>query len=175
MCTTIRGAMFTTKIKEQGGGKGLQYMGSLNIQCSRCLEKSEDKDSEAYYGQTRLHFFTVKNRMIRPSLECDVWLDFKKGFVRQFESIFDEAVRGGFFINTKQGWYSCPTWEDPEKNFRTSYLQSNAAAPIWKTFLVDGFDKWSQADLAYKSLNQENPEEPEEDVNNSDEAFEEKE
>ena len=147
------GAMFTSKIKEQGGGKGLQYMGSLNIQCSRCLEKAEEKDSEAYYGQTRLHFFTIKNRMIRPSLECDIWLDFKKGFVRQFESLFDEAVRGGFFISTKQGWYSCPTWEDPEKNFRTSYLQSNESAPVWRTFLAK-FDEWSISDLSYKSLNQ---------------------
>ena len=129
-------------------------MGSLNIQCSRCLEKNEDKDSEAYYGQSRLHFFTVKNRMVRPSLECDIWLSFTKGFVRQWESLFDEAVRGGFFINTKQGWYSCPTWEYPEKNFRTSYLQSNQATPIWKTFL-EKFNEWSEKDLAYKALNQD--------------------
>lgn len=53
-------------------------MGSLNIQCSRNLEKAEDKDSDAYYEQTRLHFFTIKNRLIRPSLECDIWLSFKK-------------------------------------------------------------------------------------------------
>jgi len=148
------GEMFVSKIKAQGGGKGIGYMGSLNIQCSRCLEKDEDKDSESFYGQSRLHFFTVKNRMVRPSLECDIWLDFKKGFVRQFESLFDEAVRGGFFINTKQGWYSCPTWEDPEKNFRTSYLQSNQSAAVWKTFL-EKFEEWSNTDLAYKALNQE--------------------
>jgi recombination protein RecA len=148
------GEMFVSKIKAQGGGKGIGYMGSVNIQCSRCLEKDEDKDSESFYGQSRLHFFTIKNRMIRPSLECDIWLDFKKGFVRQWESLFDEAVRGGFFINTKQGWYSCPTWEDPEKNFRTSYLQSNQATPVWKTFL-EKFEEWSNTDLAYKALNQE--------------------
>ena len=157
------GAMFTSKIQAQGGGLGLQYMGSLNIQCSRCLEKDEDKDSESYYGQSRLHFFTVKNRMVRPSLECDIWLDFKKGFVRQFESLFDEAVRGGFFINTKQGWYSCPTYEDPEKNFRKSYLISGQSAPIWKTFL-DKFEEWSNTDLAYKALDQ-NIDEMEEEIN----------
>lgn len=148
------GAMFTSKIKEQGGGKGLQYMGSLNIQCSRCLEKSEEKDSESYYGQTRLHFFTVKNRMVRPSLECDIWLDFKKGFTRQFESLFDEAVRGGFFVPAKQGYYTCPYWDDPEKSFRTSYLQSNQSIDIWKKVLPK-FDEWSLADLSYKSLNQD--------------------
>ena len=147
------GALFTSKIQAQGGGLGLQYMGSINIQCSRCLEKDEDKDSEAYYGQTRLHFFTVKNRMIRPSLECDIWLDFKKGFVRQFESIFDEAVRGGFLVNTKQGWYACPTWSDPEKNFRKSYLISGQSKEVWMTFL-NQFEEWSNTDLAYKALDQ---------------------
>lgn len=96
----------------------------------------------------------MKNRLIRPSLECDIWLDFKKGFVRQFESLFDEAVRGGFFINTKQGWYSCPTYSDPNKNFRTSYLQSNQSKEIWASFL-DKFNSWGESDLAYKSLNQD--------------------
>lgn len=163
--------LFTSKIKNQGGGKGLQYMGSLNIQCSRALEKSEDKEAESYYGQTRLHFFTIKNRMIRPTLECDIWLDFKKGFVRQFESLFDEAVRGGFFINSKQGWYTCPTYSDPEKNFRASYLQSNASKDVWMTFLSD-FEKWSIEDLSYKALNQD-IEEAETEANNIIEAEEE--
>ena len=38
--------LFVGKIKTQGGGKGVQYMGSLNIQCSRNLEKDVDKDFE---------------------------------------------------------------------------------------------------------------------------------
>lgn len=148
------GALFSSKIQNQGGGMGLQYMGSLNIQCSRCLEKADDKQADGFYGQTRLHFFTVKNRLVRPSLECDIWLDFRKGFVRQFESLFDEAVRGGFFVSEKPGWYSCPSWEDPSKQFRTSFLQSNESVKIWKTF-IEKFDEWSQKDLAYKSLNQD--------------------
>ena len=166
-------AMFTNKIKNQGGGKGVQYMCSLNIQCSRNLEKNEEKDAEAFYSQTRLHFFTIKNRMIRPSLECDIWLDFKKGFVRQFESLFDEAVRGGFFVPAKQGWYTCPSYEDPAKTFRTSYLKSNQSASVWKTFL-ENFDQWSTSDLSYKALNQDN-EEANEEVNEIDENLEENE
>lgn len=163
------GAMFTSKIQNQGGGKGLQYMGSLNIQCTRNLEKNEEKDAEAYYGQTRLHFFTIKNRLIRPTLECDIWLDFKHGFVRQFESLFDEAVRGGFFVNTKQGWYSCPTYSDPEKNFRTKYLQSNQSKDVWMSFL-DKFNEWSQQDLAYKSLNQDEDYENESEIESEDDS-----
>ena len=147
-------SLFTNKVKSQGGGKGLQYMGSLNIQCTRCLEKNEEKDAESYYGQSRLHFFTIKNRMVRPTLECDIWLDFKHGFVRQFESLFDEAVRGGFIVCVKPGWYSCPTWSEPEKAFRASYLKSNQSKEVWMSFL-DKFNEWSQSDLAYKSLDQD--------------------
>ena len=101
--------------------------------------------------------------MVRPSLECDIWLDFKKGFVRQFESLFEEAIRGGFFINTKQGWYSCPSWTDPEKNFRKSYLISGQSKDVWKSFL-EKFEEWSNTDLAYKALDQ-NIDEAEEEVN----------
>lgn len=85
------------------------------------------------------------------------WIS-RSGFCRQFESLFEDAVRGGFFVNTKQGWYSCPTWKEPDKNFRTSYLQSNQAAPIWKTF-IEQFDSWSYDSLSYKSINQNNIEE----------------
>lgn len=65
-------------------------------------------------------------------------------------------------MNTKQGWYSCPTYSDPEKNFRTSFLQSNQSKDVWASFL-DKFNEWSEKDLAYKALNQdidENEEEP---------------
>lgn len=160
-------SLFVKKIQNQGGGKGLQYMGSLNIQCTRNLEKNEDKDAESYYGQTKLSFFTVKNRLIRPTLHCDIWLDFKKGFVRQFESLFDEAVRGGFFLEPVSGYYTCPTWSKPDMKFRKAYLCSNKAKDVWATFLAK-FDEWSQTDLAYKSLDQD-AEEAEEEI---DEAIE---
>lgn len=147
-------SMYPSKIKNQGGGKGIQYMGALNIQCSRKLEKNEAKDADTFYGQTKLTFFTIKNRLVRPSLECDIWLDFKKGFVRQFESLFEEAERGGFIVCPKQGYYTVPSWTKPETMFRKAYLCSNASKDVWATFLGK-FDEWSQNDLAYKELNQD--------------------
>ena len=162
-------AMFAGKIKNQGGGKGLQYMGSINVQCTKLLEKDEEKDSEQFYSGTHLRFFTIKNRFARPSLECDVYLDFKKGFVRPFESLWDEAIRGGFILNPKQGYYTVPSWKEPEKMFRQSQICNNAE--IWKTFLAD-FDKWSQEDLKYHKISndEENLEESVEDIEGEENA-----
>jgi len=142
-------AMYASKIKNQGGGKGLQYMCSINIQCTRNLEKDEDKNSEAYFGGTNLKFFTVKNRMARPSLECEVYLDFKKGFTRQLSALFDEAVRGGFITCPSQGYFCVPSSSEPEKKRRRSEIENNVE--LWKTFLKE-FDDWSQKDLQYSKL-----------------------
>lgn len=139
-------------------------MGSLNIQCSRCelkpgdsgYSKEEAKESDSFFTQSRLNFYTIKNRMIRPSLSCDIYLDYKKGFVRQFESLFDEAVRGGFFKEAGQGWFTCPTCEEPEKKIRRSELCSAEGKKYWATFIKE-FDKWSQEDLSYKSIIQSEP------------------
>ena len=54
-------AMFASKIQKQGGGLGLQYMGTINVQCTRVLEKDDTKDKDAFYSGTNLNFFTVKN------------------------------------------------------------------------------------------------------------------
>ena len=43
------GAMFSSKIQNQGGGLGIQYMGTVNIQCTRVLEKDDTKDKDAFY------------------------------------------------------------------------------------------------------------------------------
>jgi len=144
------GEMYSSKIQQQSGGLGLQYMCSINIQCTRLLEKDEDKDSEQYYGGTHLRFFTVKNRFARPGLECDVYLDFKKGFTRPFESLWDEFLRGGFILNPKQGYYTVPSWKEPDKCWRQAQLIGNVE--VIKTFLP-AFEKWSQEDLRYSELN----------------------
>ncbi len=145
-------AMFTNKIKNQSGGKGLQYMASITIQCARNLEKDGDKNSEGFYSGTNLTFFTVKNRMCRPSLEAKIYLDFKKGFINPYDGLFDEAVRGGFILCPAQGYYTVPTCSDPEKKWRKAQIEANKE--IWNTF-IDKFNEWSLNDLKYSKLAQE--------------------
>lgn len=152
-------AMFASKIKNQGGGRGLQYMGTINVQCSRLLEKDESKDSEAFHSGTNLNFFTVKNRCCRPSLETRIYLDFKKGFTNKYDGLFDEAIRGGFIECPSQGYFTVPSWTDPDKKWRKSQLESNEE--VWKTF-IDKFDEWSQNDLKYSKAAQDAIKEAEE-------------
>lgn len=139
-------AMFTNKIKNQGGGRGIQYMGTINVQCSRLLEKETEKDADAFHSGTNLKFFTVKNRCCRPSLETSIYLDFKRGFVNKFDGLFDEAVRYGFIQCPSQGYFTVPSCGDPEKKWRRAQIESNEE--VWNTFLKQ-FDEKSQQDLKY--------------------------
>ena len=141
-------AMYTSKIKNQAGGKGLQYMGMINVQCTRKLEKDEDKEGDSIYSGTNLSFFTVKNRMCRPYLEASMFLDFKNGFVYKYDGLFEEAVRYGFFVETGTGRYVCPTCEQPDKKFTEKQLRD--ADKVWESFIND-FDKKSQEELKYSS------------------------
>ena len=145
-------AMFASKIKNQGGGRGLQYMGTINVQCSRLLEKETDKDGDAFHSGTNLNFFTVKNRCCRPSLETRIYLDFKKGFVNPYDGLFDEAVRYGFIQCPSQGYFTVPSCGDPEKKWRRAQIEANTE--IWETFL-DEFDKKSMEDLKYSKAAQD--------------------
>ena len=145
-------AMFASKIKNQGGGRGLQYMGTINVQCSRLLEKETDKDGDAFHSGTNLNFFTVKNRCCRPSLETRIYLDFKRGFTNKYDGLFDEAVRYGFIECPSQGYFTVPSWSDPEKKWRRAQLEANDE--VWSTF-IDDFDKKSMDDLKYSKAAQE--------------------
>jgi RecA/RadA recombinase len=46
------GSMFPSKIKTQGGGKGLQYMARITLQCTKVLEKESEKGSQNFYKAT---------------------------------------------------------------------------------------------------------------------------
>lgn len=146
------GALFTSKIQNQGGGLGVQYMGTINVQCSRLLEKDEAKDKDAFYSGTNLKFFTVKNRICRPSLETQIYLDFKKGFTNKYDGLFDEAVKYGFIHCPNQGYFTVPSSSAPEKKYRRSQIESNDE--IWSTF-IDEFDKKSMEDLKYSKAAQD--------------------
>lgn len=157
--------MYPGKIKNMGGGKGLKYMSRVILQCDKKLEKAEDKNDEQYYGGVMLKFFTVKNFLARPGQTAEIFLDFKRGFTNIYEGLFDEAVRGGFILNPKQGYYTVPTW-NPEKSYRRSQLENNKE--MWDSFIED-FDKWSQSFLQYNKLDKETLEsDKDDDINQND-------
>jgi RecA/RadA recombinase len=137
-------SMFTSKIKAQGGGKGLQFMARINLQCSKVLEKEDKgKKPENYYKATILKFFTAKNSIVKPFYQSVMYLDFSKGPHKYF-GLVEPAKEYGFITSPTQGFYVIPSYS--EKKFRMKALLDCPEA--WESFLPE-FDKRSQEDLAY--------------------------
>jgi len=141
-------AMFASKIKNQSGGKGMQYMSTITVQCSRVLEKSKETTDNDFYSGTNLDFFTIKNRICRPSISCRIYLDFKKGFLNKYDGLFDDAVKYGLIECPAQGYYTVPSCDKPDKKWRKAQLEANE--DIWKLF-IDKFDELGVKDLKYSS------------------------
>ena len=137
-------AMYPSKIKNIGGGKQTAFMPAITIQCSKTLEKKDDKDNAQEFKGTVLKFFTVKNRCCKSFVDCELYLDYKTGFGKWF-SLFKPAMQLGF-IKQAGAWYEVPTYSD-KKLRRTEILKNDA---IWETFLND-FETKSLEFLAYSS------------------------
>lgn len=145
------GAMYASKIKSQSGGKGIQYMASLSVQCSRRLEKGEEKDDN-FYETTVLKFFTIKNRGgCRPFLETEVPLSFTKGFVgTEYYGLIPVAIQLGFIKSPKQGWYQVPSYGETMLRIKDLY-GGPKAKEIWDTFIKD-FDEESKKQISYSNM-----------------------
>ncbi len=137
-------AMYTSKIKKIGGGKQTAFMPHITIQCSKVLEKKDDKDNEQAFKGTIFKFFTVKNRCCKSFYEAELYLDYKKGFLKWF-SLFKPATNMGY-IKKCGAWYEVPSYSD--KKLRGSEILTNDA--IWATFL-DDFEAKSLEMLSYSS------------------------
>jgi len=79
-------AMFPTLVKNQSGGKGPVYLASVLVQLAKRDEKNDKTDGDDVmlpeankYSGTTLRALTVKNRFVPPFLECEMYLNFKKG------------------------------------------------------------------------------------------------
>lgn len=137
-------AMYPSKIKNIGGGKMTAFMPHITIQCSKTLEKKDDKDEAQVFKGTILKFFTIKNRCCKSFYETELYLDYKTGFHKWF-SLFKPAIQMGF-IKKCGAWYEVPSYSD--KKLRGAEILKNDA--IWHTFLED-FDKKSLEVLSYTS------------------------
>lgn len=134
-------SMFPTKVKAQGGGKGLQYTAHLSIQCAKRNEKS-DSGAESAYKASILKFFTVKNRIVKPFFSSEMFLDFSKGPMKYF-GLLEPAKRYGFIIQ-KGAYYIVPSYSD--KNLRLKAFIDDPE--VWNTFLDDLNAKF-KAEMSY--------------------------
>lgn len=144
-------SLFPSKIKNQSGGKQLQFIPHISIQCTKKFEKAESKDEE-FYGGNILKFITIKNRIVRPFIETEVHVDFSTGFSK-WNGIVEPAKNYGFLVQ-EGSYYKVPTFDD-KKRYLKEILKRDE---IWESF-IDEFNKKSKEDLKYSSQEQKDFEE----------------
>ncbi len=145
-------SMFPSKIKNQGGGKGIIYANHVALQLTKKLEKADKAkdDVESFYKGNFLKFCTVKNRIVKPFYESEMYIDFDKG-ISKYDGLFEPAIKYGLITNPKQGYYQVP--EHSDKMFRRSQLIGGKQADeVWGKIL-DKFEAISQKDMQYSNVN----------------------
>ena len=138
------GVLHPSKIKMQSGGKGLQYVSTVTVQCTRTLEKDENAESESDYKGSTLKFFTTKNRICKPFYEAQMYIDFSKG-ITKYDGLVDAAIKYGYIIQTG-GFYSVPSYSDKKIRLKDILTKDE----IWNTFLND-FNEKSKKDMQYSN------------------------
>ena len=99
-------AMFPTLVKAQSGGKGPVYLASVLVQLAKRDEKHDktNDDDEILpeankVSGTTLRALTVKNRFVPPFLECEAYLNFKRG-LDKYSGLKEMAVNHGVIEQT---------------------------------------------------------------------------
>ena len=150
------GGMFgVSKIKQMGGGKGLEYSSHVILQCEKLLVKANnadymtglengDEDEGNFYKGNRLRFFVVKNRIAKPAFQATVYLDFDKGY-NKWDGRIEDSIRFGY-IQEVRGGYVVPSYSD--KRVTHKELITNDA--IFNSF-IEKFNEKSIEKMSYSS------------------------
>lgn len=150
------GGMFgVSKIKQMGGGKGLEYSSHVILQCEKLLVKANnadymtglengDEDEGNFYKGNRLRFFVVKNRIAKPAFQATVYLDFDKGY-NKWDGLIEDSIRFGY-IQEVRGGYVVPSYSD--KRITHKELITNDA--IFNSF-IEKFNEKSIEKMSYSS------------------------
>lgn len=150
------GMFGVSKIKQMGGGKGLEYSSHVILQCEKLLVKSnntdyitglEDKsdvDEGNFYKGNRLRFFVVKNRIAKPAFQATIYLDFDRGY-NKWDGLIEDSVRWGY-INEVRGGYIVPTYSDK----RVTHKELITNDDIFNSF-IDEFNKKSIEKMSYSN------------------------
>lgn len=146
-------SMYPQKIKDQPGGKGSQFIGSINVQCTRTNVKAENKDADNYYEASTVTMFTVKNREVTPYLTTQVHVSFTEGLnLYPYLSLFDSAVELGFIKRESTQFYTVPSCDKPDKKWRKKALIGGEEADkVWSTFIKE-YDKAAYEKIKYSKV-----------------------
>ena len=148
------GAMFTSKIQNMAGGKGIEFASHVILQCEKLFVKSTDTDfltglesnddEVGFYKGNKLKFFTVKNRVCKPMFTAQVYLDFNSG-ISKYDGLIADAVKFGF-LQEVRGGYVCPSYSDKKITYKDLVKNDD----IWATFL-EKFNEKSKTVMEYSN------------------------
>ena len=148
------GAMFTSKIHQMGGGKGIEYASHVVLQCEKIFVKSDDTDfltgleddntNTGFYKGNRIKCFTTKNRISKPMYTAELYVDFETG-MSKYDGLIEEAVKMGFLEDVRGG-YICKSYSDK----RITYKDLISKEEIWNTF-IEEFNKKSISAMKYSN------------------------
>lgn len=145
-------AMYPSKIKNQSGGRQVQYLSRIMIQCSKKFGKDDNDEEDEGTAATKsykaaiLKFFSTKNCIIRPFIESEMYLDFARGPMKYY-GLIEPAMEYGLVVKPKKGWYQVVGSND---SYRLKDLILNKN-DMWKPIL-EKLNEMSKEKLAYSSL-----------------------
>lgn len=167
------GAMFTSKIQNMAGGKGIEFASHVILQCEKVFVKSTDtefltglessNDNVGFYKGNKLKFFTVKNRICKPMFTAQVYLDFTTG-ISKYDGLIEDAVKLGF-LQEVRGGYICDSYK---QQTRITYKELVKNDKIWETFLENFNDK-SKEIMEYSNSTSRELDKIENEINEEDE------
>jgi RecA/RadA recombinase len=143
-------AMYASKIKNQPGGKGLQFASCVILQSTKSLDKNEKKEGleegNSYFKGNMIKYFTTKNRLVKLGYEAEMFVDLNYG-ISKYDGLIEDAKRYGYIIGPSKARYTVPSFSKDEK---LTYNDLLTRDDVWDTFIKE-FNEKCEQDMQYGS------------------------
>jgi len=149
-------AMFPTLVKQQSGGKGPVYLASVLVQLAKRDEKHDktNDDDEILpeankVSGTTLRALTVKNRFVPPFLECEAYLNFRKG-LDKYSGLKEMAVNHGIIKQTGSTFVLPATDKKPERKLGY-YKNWKSDTDLWEKDILPKLEAKLKEQYSYSN------------------------
>lgn len=149
-------AMFPTLVKQQSGGKGPVYLASVLVQLAKRDEKHDksNEDDEILpeankVSGTTLRALTVKNRFVPPFLECEAYLNFRRG-LDKYSGLKEMAVNHGIIKQTGSTFVLPATDKQPEKKLGY-YKNWKSDTELWEKSILPQLEARLKEQYSYSN------------------------
>jgi RecA/RadA recombinase len=148
-------AMFPTLVKAQSGGKGPVYLASVLVQLAKRDEKHDksNEDDEILpeanrVSGTTLRALTVKNRFVPPFLECEAYLNFKRG-LDKYSGLKEMAVNHGVIEQTGST-FVLPSGKDDVPGQKLGYYKNwKSNTELWEKTILPRLEEKLKKQYSY--------------------------